>query len=84
MSVLLSFCRKQLGSEFFPDPDEVGRSEYRAIYDLLNDAVQESIDQDDSAAETLMMIDSVLGEFEEWAGSLRETFECVRAMRSSG
>ena len=53
--------------EMLPNPDEVAASEYRAIYECVQDALQDTPDED-KKDHALAMLD----EFEEWAAALKE------------
>jgi hypothetical protein len=48
-------------------PDDVGESEYRAIYECLQDALRDTPDEDKKAHALAM-----LEEFKEWAKALRK------------
>lgn len=54
----------------FPDPDEVGQSEYRAIHDCLKDTLE-----DCPKKERFDLAMSMLDEFELWAKSMKSNLE---------
>jgi hypothetical protein len=58
----------------FPDPDEVCASEYRAICECLNDAL-ESQDQEDPSESPADLIDAMLNEFVGWAQAMLITLD---------
>jgi hypothetical protein len=53
----------------FPDPDEVGQTEYRVIHECLSDALASQDDDDPDESPSQMML-SILGEFRTWAEEL--------------
>lgn len=53
--------------EMLTHPDDVGESEYRAIYECVSDALQNTPDEDKKAHALAM-----LEEFEEWARALQK------------
>lgn len=59
--------RKELYA-LLPDPDEVGTAEYRAIHNLLVDAVNEWISHEDNDVSGFAL--AVLSEVSEWASKL--------------
>jgi hypothetical protein len=56
--------RLRIGNFTLDDPDDVGQSEYRALYDLLSDVAD---DQEDAAFSI-----AVLKEVKRWCDSLIE------------
>lgn len=58
----------------FQDPDEVGQSEYRAIYDCCQDALDSAIEGDNPAEDIDLML-SVLGEFRDIAAQLTKDIQ---------
>ena len=59
----------------FPDPDVVGQSEYRAIYDTVSDGIdgRTTMNSDDQE-----LVCDMLAEFEDWGKSLREKMQHVQ------
>ena len=53
--------------EVFPDPDEVGQAEYRAIYDCIADALADTPPQQQA-----QLVQSMLTEFRAWAQKMLE------------
>ena len=56
----------------FQDPDNVGQSEYRAIHELLTDALDSAVDTEVSLKAHAI---SILQETEDWARRLRNALE---------
>lgn len=51
----------------WPDPDEVGQSEYLAIYELCSSMTEQMTEEDASAEEILQHLAAILKEFRDWA-----------------
>jgi len=54
-----------VGEDVFPNPDNIGDSQYRAIYETLDGAMEDCEPADREA-----LIRTILGEFKEWSESL--------------
>lgn len=54
-----------------PNPDSIGASEYRAIHNMLVDAVNEWITHEDE--DIFGFVLAVLSEFNEWSTNLLDT-----------
>lgn len=55
---------------YLPDPDDIGQSEYRAIYEHMKDALEDCPDEDRFGL-ALAMLD----EFKLWADALKNTLK---------
>ena len=61
-------------SDLFPDPDNVGESEYRAIYDLVDGVLADMDDEDESYSDEqkLAHVSAILNAFIDSAEAATE------------
>ena len=62
----------EAGDPIFPAPDHVGSPEYRAIYELLSDLLDNVDAPSPGLAYAAFELDSCLVEVEDWASTLRK------------
>jgi hypothetical protein len=68
--------RLTLNQEIFRDPDRVGQAEYRAVYEIVDDAIgTPDVSEEEEKEETEKLIKMILQEFITIAGDLLKSLE---------
>ena len=72
--------RDRTMTKTLPNPDAVGQSEYRALFDLLADA--EAIDGSTGTIRNAVLAHAMIDEVEEWATTIRKAVNAQRPKRT--